>query len=159
MRKSALLVLVFIMALSAFSIGAGDSESENEEVKEFIVKAVHYVVTAEGEVEVDDYGTDTTTIVIPKEVTFKDKTYKVKALAKKAFFQNKTLTSVTIESGITEIPEQAFMECSNLATLVIGEGIEKIGDSAFEGCKKLEEVIVPKTVIEMGILCSRTAKV
>ena len=150
MRKSALLVLVFIMALSAFSISAGDSESENEEVKEFIVKAVHYVVTAEGEVEVDDYGTDTTTIVIPKEVTFKDKTYKVKALAKKAFFQNKTLTSVTIESGITEIPEQAFMECSNLATLVIGEGIEKIGDSAFEGCKKLEEVIVPKTVIEMG---------
>ena len=150
MRKSALLVLVFIMALSAFSIGAGDSELENEEVKEFVVKAVHYVVTAEDEVEVDDYGTDTTTIVIPKEVTFKDKTYKVKALAKKAFFQNKTLTSVTIESGITEIPVQAFMECSGLTTLVIGEGIEKIGDSAFEGCKKLEEVTVPKSVKEMG---------
>ena len=150
MRKSALLVLVFIMALSAFSIGAGDSESENEEVKEFIVKAVHYVVTAEGEVEVDDYGTDTTTIVIPKEVTFKDKTYKVKALAKKAFFQNKTLTSVTIESGITVIPEQAFMECRGLTELVIGDGIEKIGDSAFEGCKKLEEVTIPKAVKEMG---------
>ena len=51
MRKSALLVLVFIMALSAFSIGAGDSESESEEVKEFIVKAVHYVVTTEDEVD------------------------------------------------------------------------------------------------------------
>ena len=150
MRKSALLVLVFIMALSAFSIGAGDSESESEEVKEFIVKAVHYVVTAEDEVEVDDYGTDTTTIVIPKEVTFKDKTYKVKALAKKAFYQNKTLTSVAIESGITEIPEQAFMECSGLTELVIGDGIEKIGDSAFEGCKKLEEVTIPKSVKEMG---------
>ena len=68
MRKSALLVLVFIMALSAYSIDADDSESESEEeeVKEFIVKAVHYVVTADDEVEVDDYGTDTTTIVIPK---------------------------------------------------------------------------------------------
>lgn len=151
MRKSALLVLVFIMALSAYSIDADDSESESkEEVKEFIVKAVHYVVTASDEVEVDDYGTDTTTIVIPKEVTFKDKTYKVKALAKKAFYQNKTLTSVTIESGITEIPEMAFMECSSLTKLVIGDGIEKIGDSAFEGCRKLESVTVPKSVKEMG---------
>ena len=151
MRKSALLMLVFIMALSAYSIDADDSESESEEeVKEFIVKAVHYVVTADDEVEVDDYGTDTTTIVIPKEVTFKEKTYKVKALAKKAFYQNKTLTSVTIESGIKEIPEQAFMECSSLTKLVIGDGIEKIGDSAFEGCKKLESVTVPKSVKEIG---------
>ena len=151
MRKSALLVLVFIMALSAYSIDADDSESESEEeVKEFIVKAVHYVVTADDEVEVDDYGTDTTTIVIPKEVTFKEKTYKVKALAKKAFYQNKTLTSVTIESGIKEISEQAFMECSSLTKLVIGDGIEKIGDSAFEGCKKLESVTVPKSVKEIG---------
>ena len=108
------------------------------------------MVTADGEVEVDDYGTDTTTIVIPKEVTFKEKTYKVRALAKKAFYQNKTLTSVTIESGIKEIPEQAFMECSSLTKLVIGDGIEKIGDSAFEGCKKLEEVTVPKSVKEIG---------
>ena len=166
MRKSALLVLVFIMTLSAFSIGVGlsyghtrsddgteevsDSEDEEEEVKEFFVKAVHYVVTAEGEVEVDDYGTDTTTIVIPKEVVYKDNNYKVMALAEKAFYQNTTLTSVTIESGITEIPDQAFMACVSLETLVIGDGIKKIGESAFEGCSKLEEVTIPESVEEMS---------
>ena len=87
MRKSALFVLVFIVALSAFSIGVGlsynyqlfagdDSETvsetraddkdkdkeKEEEVKDFKVKGVHYKVKADGEVEVDDKGTDTTVI-------------------------------------------------------------------------------------------------
>ena len=147
MRKSALFVLVFIMALSAFSIGVGLSYENNlfadddtetvgstradgdgkdkekeEEVKDFTVKAVHYKVKAEGEVEVDDRGTDTTVIVIPKEVTYKKKTYKVTSIVERAFYQNTTLKSVTIEGGGTKIPKQAFEGCASLTTLIVGEG-------------------------------------
>ena len=178
MRKSALFVLVFIMTLSAFSIGGslsynnvlladddteetvGDSESEGEgegeeeeeeEVTDFIVKAIHYQVTAEDEVEVDDYGTDTTVIIIPKEVIYKEKTYKVTAMAEKAFYKNQTLTSVTIESGgIKEIPKEAFLGCTNLTTVEIGDGVEKIGDSVFSGCTSLKTVTIGDDVTKIG---------
>ena len=174
MRKSALFVLVFIMALSAFSIGVGlsynyqffagdDSETvsgtraddkdkdkeKEEEVKDFKVKGVHYRVKADGEVEVDDKGTDTTVIVIPKEVTYKKKTYKVTSIVEKAFYQNKTLKSVTIEGGGTVVPKQAFEGCT-LTTLKIGEGFKSIDEAAFKSCTSLSSVEVGTGLQKIG---------
>ena len=174
MRKSALFVLVFIMALSAFSIGVGLSYENNlfadddtetvgstradgdgkdkekeEEVKDFTVKAVHYKVKAEGEVEVDDHGTDTTVIVIPKEVTYKKKTYKVTSIVERAFYQNTTLKSVTIEGGGTKIPKQAFEGCASLTTLIVGEGFTLIDESAFKSCQNLNTVEISNGLKEI----------
>ena len=158
MRKSALLVLVFIMTLSTFSYGVDVSnddnisdsetvddgeknESSEEEVKSFIVKAVHYHIIGKDSVEVDDFGTDTTVIAIPEEVTYQENTYKVISIAEKAFFQNGTLVSVTIDSGLNKIGESAFEGCSELKNVTILGSVEEMGKSLFKDCDSLKSVV------------------
>lgn len=161
MRRSSLFVLVFIMALSAFSYGVAlsnddntsgsetviDGEEEEEEVEDFIVKAVHYHVIGEDSVEVDDYGTDTTVVVIPNEVTYQENTYQVISVAEKAFYQNETLISVTIESGVEDVGDSAFEGCTELKDLTIqGPVTEKMGKSLFKDCGNLETVVFEDNV-------------
>ena len=156
MRKSALLVLVFIMALSAFSFGAfvpegeGEEEEEKESVDHFSVDNVKYHVTEDGVVEIEGIEDGATSIAIPKEVKYEEETYKVTAIAESAFSQNKNLVSVTIPGSVKEIPDQTFMGCTSLTTIKLDDGVEIIGNSAFEGCSNLNELTTPKSVKEMG---------
>ena len=167
MRRSSLFVLVFIMALSAFSVGVGFSyaanpfiddetetvEGEGEEaevVENFTVDNVKYHVTDEGVVEVEGAEDGATSITIPKEVKYKDVTYKVTTLVEDAFRQNTSLASVTILGGVKEIPKEAFKGCSSLTKIELSDDVEKIGDSAFEGCSRLDNVIIPKSVKALG---------
>ena len=134
MRRSSLFVLVFIMALSAFSVGVGFSyaanpfiddetetvEGEGEEaevVENFTVDNVKYHVTDEGVVEVEGAEDGATSITIPKEVKYEDVTYKVTTLVEDAFRQNTSLASVSILGGVKEIPKEAFKGCSNLTKI------------------------------------------
>ena len=167
MRRSSLFVLVFIMALSAFSVGVGFSyaanpfiddetetvEGEGEEaevVENFTVDNVKYHVTDEGVVEVEGAEDGATSITIPKEVKYEDVTYKVTTLVEDAFRQNTSLASVTILGGVKEIPKEAFKGCSSLTKIELSDDVEKIGDSAFEGCSRLDNVIIPKSVKALG---------
>ena len=154
MRKSALLVLVFIMALSAFSFGAfvpeGEGEEEKESVDHFSVDNVKYHVTEDGVVEIEGIEDGATSIAIPKDVKYEEETYKVTAIAESAFSQNKTLVSVTIPGSVKEIPDHTFMGCTSLTTIKLDDGVEKIGDSVFEGCSSLTGITIPSTVKKVG---------
>ena len=126
MRRSSLFVLVFIMALSAFSVGVGISyaaapflddeteavegaeEEEEEAVENFTADDVMYHVTEEGVVEVDGVEDGATGITIPKEVKYEDETYQV-----------------------TTITEDAFKGCSGLKTVEIACDIERIDKNLF----------------------------
>lgn len=170
MRRTSLFVLVFIMALSAFSLGVGlsydanpfadddtetvegegEEEEEVEPVERFTVEGVQYHVTEEGVVEVEGLEATATNIVIPNEVTFEEVTYQVTAITENVFQKNKKLTSVSIAGSVKEIAKQAFVGCSSLTSIELGDGIEVIGDMVFEGCSKLETVIIPASVTELG---------
>ena len=177
MRRSSLFVLVFIMALSAFSIGVGlsyeanpfadddtetvggsdtegegegEGEEEVEPVERFTVEGVQYHVTEEGVVEVEGVESSATSIVIPEEVTYEEITYKVTAIVENAFAGNKKLASVSIAGSVKEIPKEAFKGCTDLTTIELGDGVEVIGESVFSGCSKLEAVVIPESVTELG---------
>ena len=177
MRRTSLFVLVFIMALSAFSLGVGlsydappfadddtetvdgtdtegEGESEEEEevepIERFTVEGVQYHVTEEDVVEVEGVEADATSIVIPKEVTYEEVTYQVNSITENAFQQNKIMTSVSIAGSVKEIVKQAFIGCSSLTTVELGDGIEVIGESAFGGCTSLTTIDIAESVEKIG---------
>ncbi len=58
----------------------------------------------------------------------------------KLFMSEKSLTSVTLPSTLTEIGASAFYGCASLTTITIPENVTSIGGDAFNGCTKLLEV-------------------
>lgn len=69
-----------------------------------------------------------------------------------------TLTSLTIEDGVTTIGKSAFEGCSSLTAVVLPESVETVGMSAFASCTALTSINFPSklTTIPTGML-SNTA--
>lgn len=67
----------------------------------------------------------------------------------KNVFEKTSVTAVTIDTGVTEIPEGMFAECEGLVTIDL-QGVTTVGASAFEGCTSLA-TITAKNVTSVGI--------
>ncbi len=66
----------------------------------------------------------------------------VKKIGSRAFFDDATLTSVTVPSGVTVIDSEAFYDCRNLATANLPDTLKEIGSKAFNGTG-LKKIILP----------------
>ena len=53
--------------------------------------------------------------------------------------------NVTIDEGVTEIPDNAFKGCGNLKNIAIPDSVTGIGDSAFSDCSALDRVVMRGT--------------
>lgn len=60
------------------------------------------------------------------------------------------LTSVTMASTITTIPDYAFYNCSQLSTATIPSKVKTIGANAFYGCSKLTKATIPAATTSIG---------
>lgn len=112
-------------------------------------------------------------VVIPEEVVYKDKTYKVTSISNFAFRECSKLTSITIPNSVTEILRgafhgctgltsipipnsvtyiagSAFRECSQLTSITIPNGVKGIDDYTFSGCTGLTSVTIPNSVVGIG---------
>ncbi len=89
-------------------------------------------------------------IVIPEEVTYKNRTRKVTYISDLAFFVCSGLTSVTIPNSVTSIGYRAFYYCRKLTLVTIGNEVTSIGDCAFEDCSALTSVTIPNSVTSIG---------
>lgn len=58
----------------------------------------------------------------------------------------KTITSVVIEDGVTNIGTNAFTECELLQSITIPDSVTCIGDNAFYDCIRLTEITLPDTL-------------
>ena len=85
-------------------------------------------------------------ITIPENVTYKNKTYKVTAIAEYAFWGEEKLTSIVIPKTVKSIHNFAFIGCANLPSITLPEGLTVIASSAFNGCQSLTEIIIPEGV-------------
>ena len=65
-------------------------------------------------------------VVIPATATFEGVTYKVTAIARKAFYDCKRLKSIDL-GNITEIGETAFSGCTNLTNIDLSRDIQLMG--------------------------------
>ena len=67
-----------------------------------------------------------------------------------AFYNCRSLTSVTIPSSVTSIGESAFYNCSSLTSVTIPSSVTSIGKSAFYNCRSLTSVTIPSSVTSIG---------
>ena len=74
----------------------------------------------------------------------------VTAIAANAFYENDTITSVTLPDGLESIGEYAFYKCSNIETINFNEGLKTTEKYSFGRCTSLKEIELPDTMIKLG---------
>ena len=85
-------------------------------------------------------------LVIPDSING----YPVTKIAKKAFYDCKTITSVTVPDGVGEIEESAFENCTSLKSARLPNDLAKISRFLFLNCTSLENVNIPEKVTNIG---------
>ena len=87
----------------------------------------------------------------------------VKNIPEHAFQDCSDLSSVSLPNGLTSISTLAFLRCSNLSSIVIPSSVSSIGDNAFEDCTSLEEIEFPSSMscLNNGLLwgCTNLSEV
>lgn len=105
-----------------------------------------YFVTKDQETSVFQYNGNEEEIVIPDQM----EGHAVNKLAGGLFYQNTTLTKITIPDSVTAIGNNAFWYCSNLKEIDLPEKLAEIGEDAFFNCSSLCEVTLPESVTKIG---------
>ncbi len=88
---------------------------------------------------------------IPNTVSYKGVTYKVTAIAKNAFKNNKKIKKVTIGKYVKKIGANAFYKCKKLKTIVVKTSKLKkntVGKKAISGIYKKAIIKVPKSKVK-----------
>ncbi len=120
-------------------------------------EAFEYTI-ANNQVTITKFTGSQTDVSIPP--TIEDKP--VVAIGQRAFYNNTSLTSVTIPSSVTSIMNYAFEYCSKLTSVTISEGVTSIGYHAF-AYSGLTSVTIPSSVTSIGLyafyMCSYLASV
>ena len=135
-------------ALSSYQSNAGWSVFTNLQaiaVNEFTVGGLTYEVTDQiaKTVEVINFTDELpSTVTIPPTVSYGGKNYTVTAIASDAFYQNQTITEITISEGITSIGDYTFNKCVALTTVNIPASLTQMGDFVFNKCTALTAINV-----------------
>ncbi len=61
-----------------------------------------------------------------------------------------SITSLTIEDGVTAIGDNAFNNCRSLTSVTIGNSVTIIGESAFSNCRLIQKINIPDSVRYIG---------
>ena len=90
-------------------------------------------------------------LIIPDKVTDCEEEYTVTGIFAHAFYNNKSITSVSIPATVKNIGNDAFYKCINLTSVTFeGESqLEHIGNSAFKNTV-LKTIDIPASVISIG---------
>ena len=91
-----------------------------------------------------------TKVTIPDTVVIDGVTYKVTAIEKNAFKNNKKLKTLKLGKNIISIGDKAFYKCTALTKVTIPDKVKTIGKQAFYGCKNLKTVTIGKNVSKIG---------
>ncbi len=72
------------------------------------------------------------------------------SITDRAFYQNRTITSVVIPNTITSIGEWAFYQSYILSNIVLPSSLTSIGSNAFYYCCGLSNMVIPNNVTSIG---------
>ena len=89
-------------------------------------------------------------IVIPSQVVYMDKTFRVTEISDSAFYHAKNLTSVAMPADIKGFGKNMFDGCEKLVSCNIPDDVTEISPSCFSNCKALESIVLPAGVSSIG---------
>lgn len=89
-------------------------------------------------------------INIRSKFTVGGKEYTVTSIGKYAFYNCKSLTSVTIPSTVTSTDYQSFYGCEGLTSISLPSGMTTIGEYTFGYCSGLKSITIPASVTTIG---------
>ena len=89
-------------------------------------------------------------IIIPETVVSNRASYLVTSIGKNAFFDCKSLTSITLPDSIKSIGFGAFMSCESLSKITLPNSVKSIEGYAFYRCESLTEITIPSSVKSLG---------
>lgn len=67
-----------------------------------------------------------------------------------AFYNCRSVSSITISDSATIIGKNAFDGCTGLTSITIGDSVTSIGDAAFRNCINLNSITIGKSVSTIG---------
>ena len=106
-----------------------------------------YKVQDDGTIEITDCdGNASGALTIPDTINGK----KVTSIGYRAFYECRSLTSITIPNSVTSIGNMAFCWCKSLTNITIPEGVTSIGWNAFSSCSSLTSITIPNSVTSIG---------
>ena len=94
-------------------------------------------------------GYTITSLEIPEEVTYMNRTRKVTSIGGGAFMSANYLKSVPLPNSITSIGRRSFENCSSLVSFSIPNSVISIGEYAFGGCTGLISVSIGNSVTDI----------
>ena len=167
MHKTKLLLTIVISAVTS-SVAAIT----------FNDKGIDYNILADGTAEVEKARDCGVEVVIPENVEYQGKTYRVTAvhddafswidyvqsvslpesvtsIGAGAFFNCRSLKKVSIPGKVTEIFLSTFAECPMLSEISLPETVTAIGSEAFENCRSLQRLTVSKRLKRLEMNCFR----
>ena len=132
MKKTNLRVLGIIFVLCSFLCLFSLSASAAEKVTsgDFVFSVGKSSAT------LLEYTGNDSSVKIPTKINKK----KVTAIADYAFWQKKSMKSVTIPDTVKKIGEAAFNECTSLKKVVLPEQLTTLKDAVFWYCTNLKTV-------------------
>ncbi len=68
----------------------------------------------------------------------------------KFYTNDKHITDIYIQDGVTDISIGAFAWCRDLASVEIPDSVTEIGDFSFFHCDSLESIVIPSSVTSIG---------
>lgn len=138
-------LIAFMCLMCSLSAGAYD----------FYVNGIYYNQYTLSSVEVTykntSYGTYSGSVSIPSSITVSGKTYAVIRIGEKAFYQCRSLTSVSLPSGISTIGGYAFSYCTSLTSINLPSTLREIETDAFANCESLTSITIPNSVTELSL--------
>ena len=119
---------------------------------EKIIKGIKYSLneetqTAEVIAKRNGYEGD---IIIPETVVSNRASYLVTSIGKNAFFDCKSLTSITLPNSIKSIGMGSFTYCESLTSITIPDSVKVIAYLAFFSCSSLTEITILGSVKSLG---------
>ena len=73
-----------------------------------------------------------------------------KRIADSMFAECKSLQSISLPAGLTQIGKAAFSKCTGLKEIALPDSLAKLGENAFAFCESLQTVTLPDKLTEVG---------
>ena len=136
--------------------GSGNGSQANGQEKKYYDKSTGITISISNRQKKEavltkvDHQYATGELTVPDILNVNGTAYKLTAIGKNAFQNQKQLKKAVLGKNIKTIGENAFYGCGQLQTVTLGKNITAIGNKAFYKCIKLQKITIPTKVSKIG---------